>query len=210
VSGWAHSPYTLPVALTKQYAVNASLDADIDNPYKNTMAHPIEKRIAERQAQLDGIDAEIKRLEMSRVSLRAELSAYRDALQYLTPQTSGRSARRSATSRDRGISEQWATLLATASSNGTADFGIDDIVMAGELTGHPDMKRPSVRTQAANMVTRGVLMRVTPGTFRVTESGMKEISGVTPQKENGEASASPDAEQDWRPAQNSQPSLPGA
>lgn len=174
------------------------------------MAHPIEKRISERQAQLDDIDAQIKGLEMSRHALKAEIAAYRDALQYLSPQTSGPRSRRASAPRERSISEQWAKLLALASDDGVSEFGIDAIVMAGEIMGHPDMKRPSVRTQAANMVTRGVLERVTPGTFRVTEGGMKEIVGALPQNENGPPLGGPDVEQDSRPVQNSNPSPTGA
>ncbi|MER8418765.1 hypothetical protein [Mesorhizobium sp. M1329] len=169
------------------------------------MAHPIERRIAERQAQLEDIDAQIKGLEMSRHALKAEIAAYRDALQYLNPQSSGARTRRASASRERGISVQWAQLLSLASDEGTSEFGIDDIVMAGDIIGHPDMKRPSVRTQAANMVTRGVLERVTPGTFRVTESGKKEIAESLPPNENGEASAPPDVEQDSRPVQTPNP-----
>lgn len=176
------------------------------------MAHPIERKIAEREAQIADVAQQITALEMRKATLCAEVAAYKDTLQYLPPSPGRGRSRQAANGREpgsgRGISEQWANLLATASMYGTEEFGIDEIVRAGELDGH-EMKRASVRTQAANMVTRGVLERVSPGTFRITESGMKEIGSSNP-KENGEASASPDTERDANPVQTPNPATPGA
>lgn len=175
------------------------------------MAHPIERKISEREAQIADVARQISELEMRKATLCAEVAAYKDTLQYLAPASGRGRVRQAATAREpgtgRGISEQWANLLATASGNGAHEFSIDDIVDAGERIGH-EMKRPSVRTQAANMVTRGVLERVTPGTFRVSEIGMKDIGAIAP-KENGEAKASPDAEQDANPVQTPNPASAG-
>lgn len=156
------------------------------------MAHPIEKKIAERTAQIAEIDQHLRALEIQRATLSAEMNAYKDTLQYLQPGGSAR-ARRSAVREPalRGISDAWAKYLATASMNGQQEFGIDDIVSAGEMHGAA-LKRPSVRTQAANMVTRGVLVRVSPGTFRVTEQGVSEIDGFDQSNESGEPSDPPE------------------
>ncbi len=134
------------------------------------MTHPIQKRIADREALIAKIEEQMADLATQRARHEAEIAAYRDALQFVLPKAER--PRRDATSSGRrgGVGEVWKGMIAAVSGNGVSEFTTDDVLACAELKGF-DVQRATVRTQCANFVNAGYLSRIANGRFVVTDKG---------------------------------------
>lgn len=137
----------------------------------------IEQQIAEREEQLEQVEAQIAEAERRALVLRAEIRAYEDALNHQPIRRAASSGSRRKPARKRGLSQTWRELIAFIAIHAPAPVGLDDLYRASQAMGH-DLRDDSVRSQMASCVKRGYVTRVAPGQFTATAVQIDE-SGVT-------------------------------
>lgn len=134
------------------------------------MAHPLEKRISDRMAELRQLEAEAEAIRLRKTHLEAEIAAYKDALQFFLPKPERQRRATIPSDRRSGVSDTWKKTIAQISGSGSRGFSTDDVMAHSDLMGL-DMKRATVRAQCANFVKAGYLERVSEGHFAVTAFG---------------------------------------
>jgi hypothetical protein len=168
---------------------------------------PIQHLLDAAQGQLVALDREIVGLQRHRELVAAQIDAYqkaRDAVNAsITPivvatKSQGDAPASAPVVRRRAArhSGGWERVMQNLSARYHDGFGYDEIINGAEAVGVP-ANRASLRTKMMNYTNDGVFERIDIGRFKLTAKGAAKfhIEGASPINENGEAEASPDADE---------------
>lgn len=166
------------------------------------MTNPILPLLAAAKAQLDRVERKINDAERERDVLRAQVAAYQEAVHAVEAANGGdsipapieRHVPAGRVPKVMASQEGWNKVFQFLHKRFANGFGYDQIVEAADNAGVP-YKRASLRTKMMNYANNDLVERIDNGCFRIADKGLSFFGIDNGFNENGEALASPDADE---------------
>jgi hypothetical protein len=163
------------------------------------MQNPILSLLADAKARLERADRKVLDAERERDIARGQVVALQDAVRAFeahsaptVPQKAAGDAQIQLPIALQPPTDAWGAVFRTLGERYPNGFGYDEIASTADGL-NVVYKRPSLRTKMMNLRKMELVQSAESGRFQITERGMSHFS-VTP-KRNGEAEASPDADE---------------
>jgi len=168
------------------------------------MTNPIIELLREANAKVERAERKIVEAERERAEARIEIAAYERAARAIGLQSefalsddsagTTRPVSRMRATRVPATSSAWSEVFRLLTERHPDGFGYDEIASCADALNVP-YKRPSLRTKMMNHVNEGSMERIGNGKFQITDKGVSLFQTGKRHNENGEAEASPDADE---------------